>query len=208
MPSFHDKIGQKFNRWTAVKPEHERRPSLNWEFLCDCGTRKVIRWHNVKRGESKSCGCYKAENASENGAKSKTHGWTGTAEHKCWVNIHQRCHNQSDKDYPNYGGRGIAVCDRWATFEAFIEDMGKKPSRSHSIDRRDVNGDYEPSNCRWATIKEQNRNRRDTIRVDALGMTGCLADFLKAGSREYNRAQELINKGISPAGAVYQILGM
>jgi hypothetical protein len=93
-------------------------------------------------------------------------------EYKSWVNLIARCTNENHNSYSNYGGRGIRVCDRWMnSFLAFIEDMGPCPSSSHSIDRRDVNGHYTPSNCHWATPKEQARNRRNNVLLTTLGRT-------------------------------------
>jgi len=103
-----------------------------------------------------------------------------------WQHMIQRCHNPNDRDYPRYGGRGISVCDRWrhaddthTGFEYFILDMGLPPSANHSIDRLDVNGDYTPDNCRWATPTEQANNRRNTKLLTIDGVTKPLSDWCK-----------------------------
>jgi|GEM_PF-3001522 len=93
-----------------------------------------------------------------------------------WQSMNHRCHDPKTKAFHTYGGRGIRVCDRWrASFEAFLADMGPRPSPRHSIDRIDVNGNYEPGNCRWATPKEQGRNKRDNRMLTAFGRTQCMA---------------------------------
>lgn len=94
-------------------------------------------------------------------ASSFKHGWSGTPTYVSWSAMHSRCRDLSNGSYRYYGGRGISVCDRWATFEAFLEDMGERPSRDYEIDRRDPNGNYEPGNCRWLTKAENNARRRD-----------------------------------------------
>jgi len=102
-------------------------------------------------------------------ALTRTHGSSRTAEYKCWQGIRQRCENPSDKSYPYYGGRGIAVCDRWQTFELFLEDVGLRPSAKHSIERLDVDSDYCPENCIWADIETQNRNKTNSTWIEHKG---------------------------------------
>jgi hypothetical protein len=119
------------------------------------------------------------EHGRARGLANRRHGLTMTPEHRVWRNIHQRCENPNDEHYPDYGGRGIRVCERWASFEAFLEDMGTRPGCGYTIDRRDVNGDYEPGNCRWATVAEQNRNKRTTKLVTFDGRTMCVAEWAR-----------------------------
>jgi hypothetical protein len=100
-----------------------------------------------------------------------------TPEYRTWISIRRRCNNENTADYPQYGGRGIKVCERWDSFEAFLEDMGKRPSNRHSIDRIDSNADYSPENTRWATSTEQTRNTRRTRFFTFYGKALCLNDW-------------------------------
>jgi len=136
-------------------------------FICDCGKRNISFVASVKNGTAKSCGCLQKETAS-------THGMDGTPEYKTWVSMRARCGNKNDKDYKNYGDRGITVCDRWGKFEAFYSDMGNRPTAGHSIDRKDNDGNYSPGNCRWSTVSEQARNRRSNTNITFEGKTQCL----------------------------------
>jgi len=112
-----------------------------------------------------------------NGQYEKTHGLCGTREHNSWKQLRQRCNNPKDPSYHRYGGRGIKVCERWGSFENFLQDMGQCPEGKKSIDRVDNNGDYEPLNCRWATNKEQSQNRRTNSLIEFRGEVKCISQW-------------------------------
>lgn len=131
-------------------------------YQCDCGNVKFIISYNVKSGNTTSCGCYFTEQLVDlNRELKKTHGQSGTRTYRIWKGMHGRCKHPKTNGYKNYGGRGIKVCKRWSSFENFLEDMGECPD-GFSIDRIDVNGNYEPANCRWILLKDQAKNRRNT----------------------------------------------
>lgn len=150
-------IGQKFGLLTVIGAPFRESGRTKVPCKCDCGKEKQPhRWHLIS-GQSKSCGCI---SRSKIGARNKTHGKTKTPEYRIWRGIIDRCFYPSQKRYARYGGRGITMCSRWKeSFEAFIGDMGERPSPEHSIDRIDPDGHYEPTNCRWATLEEQAHSR-------------------------------------------------
>lgn len=122
--------------------------------VCDCGTRTSIAINDW--GRTESCGCLVLDRVRE---ANTTHGFSGTPTYRTWVGMWRRCTQPHVKAFPDYGGRGITVCDRWKDFAAFLADMGERPE-GKSLDRIDVNGNYEPENCRWATAAEQRANQR------------------------------------------------
>lgn len=139
---------------------------------CDCGTLIKIAGCNLGR-TTRSCGCYARDLLS---LRNKTHGLSNSKIYHIWRGIHARCNNKNDKYYPLYGGRGIKVCKRWSKFENLLKDMGHPPSGT-SLDRIDNNGPYSPKNCRWASQKQQCRNKRNNVTITYQNQTKCLSEW-------------------------------
>lgn len=152
-----DLTGKKFGAWTVIKQSEKRNKHITWLCKCECGNESVVVSQKLRMGLSKSCGCLIPEKARES---STIHGKCTTPEYRTWSEIFTRCTNPNSKAYQYYGGRGITISERWNNFENFLADMGEKLSPKHSIERIDVNGNYEPNNCKWATAEEQSINKR------------------------------------------------
>jgi NUMOD3 motif len=154
-----DLTGRRFGRWTVVeRAQNNKHGQCCWVCECECGTAAAIAGSNLRRGGSLSCGCLQREKTS---ARNWKHGGSKTAEYRTWARMKERCYNPNNKSFADYGGRGIKVCDRWRdNFVNFLADVGKRPL-GKSLDRRpDNNGNYEPSNVRWGSRKQQNTNQR------------------------------------------------
>lgn len=164
-----DHTGARFGSWTAVAIDRTDGHRTWWRVRCACGSEAVIRADSLKGSASRQCVSCAA------GERSRTHGLTKTPTWKAWSSMRDRCVNPQTKGFGNYGGRGIAIDPRWEVFEQFLADMGERPSAGHSLDRIDPNGPYSPENCRWATSKEQNRNKRRTVFLEANGRRQSLA---------------------------------
>lgn len=155
--------GDRFGRLVAVsRAPNSPGGCVRWHLSCDCGGSTTSAASNLQRGKSRSCGCLMRELVAE---RRRTHGRASgdrkTPEYNAWQAMIQRCENQNHAAWKNYGGRGIAVCERWRdSFENFLSDIGERPSDEHSLDRIDNSRGYEPGNCRWATWSTQQRNRR------------------------------------------------
>lgn len=168
-----------FGRLTVIGPAARRGYSRYVLCRCECGRTKEVYYQNLKHSRIRSCGCLKQEvQTATHATHCHTIGGKQSPEFMTWCHIRARCNNHRNKDYHRYGGRGIRVCDEWeASFETFLRDMGPRPSPKHSIDRKENNGNYEPSNCRWATAAEQSRNTSQNRMFDFRGQRLCLSDI-------------------------------
>ena len=185
MAKLKDITGQRFGRLVAVRfdswyiyPSGDKR-AAKWLFNCDCGDTVVAFGSNVIRGVTRSCGCLSRKTKTTHGESC-----TDSFEYTVWCSMRYRCLNP---DQPDYGGRGIKICSQWDAYETFLQDMGRAPSRKHTIDRINNNGDYSPENCHWATRKEQVRNTRRNRWITHNGETLILQDWAdRLGIRPQN----------------------
>lgn len=178
------KVGDRFGLLTATQlgePVYQSGyPIKRWDCKCDCGALVTIRMSALKSGNTKSCGCQSSR--ATMALRSTIHGHAAngkiTPEFRAWCKMIARCYDENDGSYDDYGGRGIGVCKRWQeSFLLFFKDMGLRPSSVHSIDRKNNNGNYELSNCRWATPKQQSRNRRNNRLLEYKGVVRCVGEW-------------------------------
>jgi len=155
MKQRHDISGQRFFRLVAEEFFERRNNSTLWVCFCDCGNITLSTLSNLRNNKAKSCGCIIVENNKSRA----THRMIKTGAYTSWYAMKRRCLGKKIKQFKDYGGRGIKVCKRWMKFENFYKDMGDRP-KGKSLDRINVDGNYELKNCRWATPKEQANNKR------------------------------------------------
>lgn len=156
--------GRVFGRWTVLFENAKVNKNRMWQCRCDCGNERSVNQQNLKHGTSRSCGCLQKEWVREN---LRTNTMTSHPIYHSWSGMKDRCFNKSSDNYENYGARGITVCPDWEIdFWNFWQDMASGWRPGLSLDRVDPNGNYEKSNCRWASQKVQTRNKRDTIKIN------------------------------------------
>lgn len=192
----------QFGRWTIIgRSKRVRGTSVLWDVVCQCGNKSAVQGRELRTRVSLSCGCLSRELTS---MRTK-HGLTESPEYVIWHAAKSRCTNPNNMQYHRYGGAGITFCERWLNdFATFYADMGPRPSRRHSLDRRDGTKGYEPGNCRWATREVQNNNKRTNHFVDYAGRRLTIAQAVRAAGNVVNSstANGRIQRGWDVARAV------
>ncbi len=205
---FIDLTGRKFGRLEIVglceiRKSPNGRSNAFWNVICDCGTKRTVSANHLKSGHTTSCGCAHRKWTS---IANSRHGGSKTVEYRIWAGILNRCLNKSTPEYKYYGGRGISFHPSWMQFENFLADMGNRPSRKHTIERVNNDGNYDICNCKWATRLEQARNTRRNLKVTISGVTKCLSEWIEHPLVlvPYNTAyMRLVKYGWTPTMALF-----
>jgi hypothetical protein len=192
-----DWTGQKIGRLTVVSVDSKDiHGHYKWKCVCECGNEVIVFSDNLKKGHTQSCGCIHSEVTSK---IKTTHGLRNSSPiYNVWCSMKQRCNDKNCKSYPNYGGRGISICERWNDFKNFSDDMFPTYKKSLTIDRINVNGNYEPNNCRWATQKTQMNNTRRNVFIEYNGEIDTVTNICNKYSINYTTIQSRVrNLGYS-----------
>ena len=203
LPSgFRDLTGRQFGRLAVISFSHMTKDRKSvWRCKCNCGNQTDLIGHYLCRGHRpvRSCGCLLREIVRKNNMiHGHAIGGIRSAEYTSWSGLKQRCTNKKHHGYKSYGGRGIKICKRWRnSFKNFFDDMGRKPSPKHTLDRINNDRGYFPSNCRWATAKQQGRNRRNNKKITFQGERLCLSAWAEKLSICYPTLQARLRTGWS-----------
>lgn len=195
--------GQRFSRLTVTlrRKENDKFGNVMWECKCDCGSTVYVRAGSLKNGTTRSCGCLNKESVTK-------HGMYLTTEYTVWCGIKDRCYSKNHTSFKDYGAVGIVMCDRWKnSFEAFYEDIGPRPSPSHTLDRRDGTKGYDKENCRWATPIEQANNTKRNVHYEFNGERKTLAEWCRELNLNYNTVFMRLERGKSFEEAIYKKSG-
>lgn len=192
-----DISGQKFGRLTALYRLHNTKGRTKWLCVCECGNFAEVNVYHLTGGHTRSCGCLIKE-------INITHGKSKIRLYRIWRHIINRCYNINVESYKDYGARGIIMCDEWRNdFQAFYDwSMDNGYDDSLTIDRVDVNGNYEPNNCRWVTKSQQSKNKRNCIYYTINGEARCLSDCCKILNLNYNTVTHRVQHGWSVGRAL------
>lgn len=196
MPKFNDLTGMRFGRLTVIERVENRGNYAMWRCRCDCGGETITRTSSLKNGHTKSCGCRQKQIVSKLMTK---HGMCKNRLYRIYQHMIRRCTAPNETGYENYGGRGIKVCNDWRNSFAVFADWAVKHGYDNmlTLDRIDVNGDYEPSNCRWATMVEQARNKRDNRILEFAGQSHTMKDWSEILNIPYGLINSRIFRGWS-----------
>lgn len=175
--------GMRFGRLVVLNKSRQTKKDGKpmWDCLCDCGKFKTARGATLRNGRTTSCGCYATEVRRETQKQNfYRHGKSTDMAYGSWAGMMHRCYDPENSAWPYYGARGIKVCGRWRdSFDAFLEDMGPRPSRKHTIDRVNNDGDYTPGNCRWATKRQQAQNRSNNVLIKWDDEVHCASEWAR-----------------------------
>lgn len=187
-------LGQKYGHLTPVEVVGKNRFGLLlYKCLCECGNEKIVGSRYLTDGKTVSCGCKRAKQNRQ--SKSITY--------KSWISAKQRCTNPHNHNYKNYGARGIKMCESWMkSFSNFLCEMGERPSKEHTLDRIDVNGNYELANCRWATHKQQSNNRRDNVYLSIDNEHLTVSEFTEKYKLNRSNVDYELRRNLSPKDIV------
>lgn len=199
MPKFKDLTGRVYGKLTVqALAGYNHYGKFKWKCQCECGGITVLNraslYEAAKRGQISSCGCLQIIALKKAQRNSITHGLSHSPTHRCWKGMIQRCFNSKNPSFKNYGGRGITVSFKWRKFEGFLADMGLRPSLKHSIERKNVNGNYSKANCIWATPSQQMRNTRVNRLVTWSGKTQPLAAWAEEWQLRYEMIRSRLRK--------------
>ena len=198
-----DITGQRFGSLVATSRNcQSKNGTWKWNVTCDCGGTEVVFITTLGRSKVRCRACQNGMIATQR----TTHGMTNTPEYIVWKGAKARCLNPEAPHYADYGGRGIAMCQRWSdSFENFYADMGARPE-GMTLERIDVNGNYEPDNCRWATRQEQANNRRDNNLLTVAGVTATVAEWSRKTGVGDSTIRERLRRGWSPERAIHETM--
>lgn len=195
MGRFIDLTGQQFGRLTVIKVQGKRNRDIMWECKCNCGNTHIVSRGDLRSGMVKSCGCLRKENSVK---MLISHGQADTRLYKIWLNMKRRCSSPKCQRYERYGARGILVCEEWEAFENFYKwAMESGYSDELTIDRINIDKNYSPENCRWATRKEQQQNTSRTHWLEYKGEKHCLSEWAEIIGINYKALFQRLNRGWS-----------
>jgi len=194
-----DLRGSVFGRWTVIEKADSRKRMVVWKCRCECGNEKEVYQKHLLSGASTSCGCFRNEQSSkrmkENNPAEIKHNMYRTRLYGIWNSMKHRCHNPNDLNYRYYGGKGIKVCEEWQEFISFMEWASTNGyDETLTLDRKDYNGNYEPTNCRWVTIQEQQYNKSNNHLITYNGKTQTLTEWAKEREIKQTTLDARINR--------------
>ncbi len=199
--NFVSYVGRKFSRLTVIGYAGIVKTNRKWWCQCECGSIKKAQSSDLRSEKVKSCGCLNSEIVVKRNTK---HGMSSRPEYAVWCSIIDRCENPNSRFFFNYGGRGIHIQPEWrASFERFFSDMGPRPTKDMTVERRDTNGPYSKENCYWSDRQTNNNNKRNNRLLTARGMTLTMADWSRIVSTNYSTIRSRKRLGYSDEQALF-----